>query len=178
MDERLTLLLSADRIAGRVADLAGEIDRDYSGRPGVLVVAVLNGAAFFLADLVRKLTIPVTIDYLRASSYGSATTSTGSVKILKDLEISPYDRDVLIVEDVVDTGLTARFLIDHIQGAGPRSLAVCTLLDKPSRRQLALQADYVGFTIGDEFVVGYGLDFDNRYRQLAAIYELAFVGEA
>lgn len=167
--DELKLLFSADDIRARVAGLGQRISVDYQGRD-LILVAVLNGAALFAADLVRALAIPVTLDFLRAASYGPSTESTGVVQIRKDVETPVLGRDVLIVEDIVDTGLTARFLVDHLSAGQPRSIEVCTLLDKPSRRRAKLAPKYVGFEIGDVFVVGYGMDYNQRHRQLPGVY--------
>lgn len=175
MADELKLLFSADDIRASVADLAGRISADYEGRD-LILVAVLNGAALLAADLVRALAIPVTLEFLRAASYGQSTQSTGVVQIRKDVETPVTGRDVLIVEDIVDTGLTAQFLLDHLSAGQPRSIEVCTLLDKPSRRQIPLSPKYVGLEVGDVFVVGYGMDYNQRYRQLPGIFALEFRG--
>lgn len=161
-------LIGADRLAEAVHGLAERINRDYAGQ-SVMIVGVLKGSFMFLADLVRHVTVPVTIDFLRVSSYGAATESSGAVQIRLDLDTSVADRHVLVVEDIVDTGLTLRYLANHLLGGKPASLRLCTLLDKPSRRKTELRPDYVGFEIPDQFVVGYGLDHAERYRELPAI---------
>ena len=173
----MTPLIAPEAIANRVAELALQINNDYRERPGLLIVGVLNGAAIFLADLVRRIDFPVVIDFLRVSSYGASTQSTGVVQIRKDIEISTTGRDVLIVEDIVDTGLTISFLMKHIAASEPRSIEICTLLDKPSRRQVELTPRYVGFSIPDHFVVGYGLDYQERYRQLPGVAIVDFDDE-
>jgi hypoxanthine phosphoribosyltransferase len=160
------ILLTEEQIATRVSELGAEISSDYAGRP-LALVSVLKGSLPFMADLMRAITIPVRIDLMEVSSYGGATTeSSGLVRILKDLSASVEAEDVLIVEDIIDTGLTLNYLLRYLGGKRPGSLRVCTLLDKPARRLVEIPIDYVGFTIPDRFVVGYGLDFDEHYRNL------------
>lgn len=166
-------LLSAEQIAGRVRELGAEISRDLAGE-SVLVVAVLKGAFVFCADLVRCLTVPAEVDFMAVSSYGSATESSGVIRILKDLDASVTGKHVLLVEDIVDSGLTLRYLKEYLEHQNPASLRVCVLLDKPARRQTQVAVDYVGFTIPDEFIVGYGIDYAERYRHLPYI---GIVGE-
>lgn len=168
MTSKLEVLISREKITQRVAELAEEITRDYQGRP-LLLICVLKGAVIFLSDLIRELKIPVEIDFMAVSSYGADTASSGVVRILKDLEQSIQDRDVLVVEDIVDTGLTLNYLRDILTSRQLHSLKVVTLLDKPSRRKVAFDPDYCGFVIPDRFVVGYGLDFDEQYRYLPDI---------
>ncbi len=162
--ENLELLLDAEKIARRVREMAAEITADYRGRTPHLV-GILKGAWVFLADLIRHLELAVTVDFLSIQSYGSGTTS-GEVKITKDLDVSVAGRDVLVVEDILDTGRTFHYLQGVLAAHQPRSLKLATLLDKPSRRVIPVQADYVGFSIPDLFVVGYGLDYAQQYRQL------------
>jgi hypoxanthine phosphoribosyltransferase len=161
----LPVLLDAARIAARVRELAAEISRDYPGRTPHLV-GVLKGAWVFMADLIRNLSIPCTVDFLGIASYGTGTISSGEVKITKDLDLSIEGRDVLIVEDILDTGRTFRYLQELLAAHAPRSLKLVTLLDKRSRCEVPVRADYVGFDIPDVFVVGYGLDFDQKFRHL------------
>lgn len=168
MNSKLEVLLSREMIAQRVAELAEEISCDYQGQP-VLLICVLKGAVIFLSDLMRELKIPVEIDFMAVSSYGADTASSGVVRILKDLEQSIQEKDILVVEDIVDTGLTLNYLRANLASRLPRSLKVVTLLDKPSRRKVAFGPDYCGFAIPDRFVVGYGLDFDEQYRYLPDI---------
>lgn len=170
-DEKLKLLLGGEEIAGRVAELAELISAEYEGRK-VLLICVLKGAVIFASDLMRRLKIPVEIDFIAVSSYGSDTASSGVVRILKDLDRSIKGKDVLIVEDIVDTGLTLNYLRKNLLSRQPRSLRVVTLLDKPARRRVEFTPDYCGFEIPDHFVVGYGLDFNEDYRHLAGIYVL------
>jgi hypoxanthine phosphoribosyltransferase len=158
-------LYSREVLAARVAELARQISADYSGKQPLLV-GVLKGAWVFMADLVRHLTIPVRCDFVMLSSYGLAADSSGNVKLLLDLTQSARGADILIVEDIVDTGTASAWLIEHLRRKGPASLRLCSLLDKPVRRQTPVAIDYVGFTIGDQFVVGYGIDHAERYREL------------
>ncbi|NLY39719.1 MAG: hypoxanthine phosphoribosyltransferase [Firmicutes bacterium] len=162
------VLLSATQIAQRVKEMGEEISRDYAGKK-LLLICVLKGAIIFASDLMRSLTIPVEIDFIAVSSYGADTSSSGVVRILKDLDQSIQGKDVLIVEDIVDTGLTLNYLRDTLLRRQPRSIRVATLLDKPSRRKVDFDPDYRGFVIPDHFVVGYGLDWNQRYRNLADI---------
>ncbi|MBM7854244.1 hypoxanthine phosphoribosyltransferase [Desulfohalotomaculum tongense] len=159
------VLLTEEEIRDRVKQLGQQISRDYQGKK-VLVVGILKGAMIFLADLVRNISIPTYFDFMAVSSYGSSTQSSGAVRILKDLDRSIEGKHVLIVEDIVDTGLTLKYLVENLNSRGPESLKICTLLDKPERRTVDINAHYKGFTIPNEFVVGYGLDFNERYRNL------------
>jgi len=164
----LEILLDAETIARRVRELAAQISADYRGRP-LRLVGILKGAWVFLADLVRQLPFEVTVDFISIESYGNNSTTTGAVKITKDLDRSIEGLDVLIVEDILDTGHTFEYLRGVLEAHKPRSLKVVTLLDKPSRRVRPVKADYVGFTIPDVFVVGYGLDYAQQYRNLPDI---------
>jgi len=164
----LPILLDEARIEARVAELAAAISRDYQGRTPHLV-GVLKGAWVFMADLVRRITIHCTVDFLSIQSYGSGTASSGEVKITKDLDASIEGRDVLVIEDILDTGRTFSYLQEVLGAHDPASLKLAALLDKRSRRIIPVQADYVGFEIDDVFVVGYGLDFDQKYRNLADV---------
>jgi len=165
------ILLSRYQIEQRVGELGAEITRDYHGRAPHLV-GILKGAWVFMADLVRHIDIDVTVDFLGITSYGSGTKSSGEVKITKDLDVSIENREVLIVEDILDTGRTLKYLQQVLSAHKPRSVRVVTLLDKRSRRIVPVRADYVGFEIADVFVVGYGLDFDQKYRELPDIHVL------
>lgn len=164
----LPILLRQTTIEARITDLAAAISRDYEGRIPHLV-GVLKGAWVFMADLVRQITIHCTVDFLSIQSYGSGKASSGEVRITKDLDVSIQDRDVLVVEDILDTGRTFHYLQEVLGAHGPASLKLAALLDKRSRRIIPVQADYVGFEIPDVFVVGYGLDFDQKYRNLPDI---------
>jgi hypoxanthine phosphoribosyltransferase len=164
-----SVLLSEGQIRARVAELGAQISADYAGRE-LTLVSVLKGSLPFMADLMRAITIPVSIDLMEVSSYGGAATeSSGLVRILKDLSSSIEDQDVMIVEDIIDTGLTLNYLIRYLRGKNPRSLHICTLLDKPARRLVDIPIDYLGFTIPDQFVIGYGLDYAEHYRNLPFI---------
>ncbi|RDV83661.1 hypoxanthine phosphoribosyltransferase [Ammonifex thiophilus] len=162
------VLISREEIAARLEDLAGAIASELAGGE-LLVIGVLKGAVIFLADLVRKLPFPVEIDFLAVSSYGKSSVSSGVVRITKDLDYDITGKRILLVEDIVDTGLTLNYLLGHLKSRQPQLLKVCVLLDKPERRKVPVQVDYVGFTIPDEFVVGYGLDYAGRYRNLPDI---------
>jgi hypoxanthine phosphoribosyltransferase len=158
-------LVTAEQLQERVAELGEQISRDYVGR-SLLLIGVLKGAVFFLSDLMRYIEIPVEVDFMAVASYGSATDSSGVVRILKDLDAAIEGRDVLIVEDIVDSGLTLQYLLRNLGSRNPRSLEVCALLTKPERRKVDLPSRYVGFEIPDRFVVGYGLDHAEQYRNL------------
>ena len=163
------ILYSRDTIARRVEEISEEICGDYRGRE-VLVICVLKGAFIFLADLARCLKIPHTIDFVRLASYGSESTSSGKITITKDAETSVEGKDVIVVEDIVDTGLTLAYLKERLLERKPNSLKLCTLIDKKHRREIAIEVDYVGFTMGEGFIVGYGLDYDEKFRCLPDIY--------
>jgi hypoxanthine phosphoribosyltransferase len=158
-------IVGAEELQARVRELAAEISRDYAGRE-LLLLGVLKGAVFFLADLMRHVDLPCELDFMAVSSYGSLTDSSGVVRILKDLDAPIEGKDVLIVEDIVDSGLTLNYLLRNLRGRDPRSLEVCALLVKPERRKIDLPMRYVGFEIPNRYVVGYGLDLDQRYRNL------------
>jgi hypoxanthine phosphoribosyltransferase len=164
----MKVLLSHDQIQGRVLEMGRQISADYSGRE-LHLVGVLKGACPFMTDLAQAIDLPLTLDYIAVSSYGKATKSTGEVKLVKDLDQGLEGRDLLVVEDIVDTGLTLNYLVNLLKARGPRSLKVASLLSKPSRRLVSVEADYTGFTIDDHFVVGYGLDYNERYRNLRDI---------
>ena len=160
------ILLTEDQIQTRIAELGAQVTLDYAGRQ-LTLVSVLKGSLPFMADLMRSIELPLRIDLMEVSSYGGATTeSSGLVRILKDLSTSIEDEDVLIVEDIIDTGLTLNYLIRYLRGKNPKSLRICTLLDKPARRLIDIPVDYIGFQIPDQFVVGYGLDYGEVYRNL------------
>ena len=163
------ILISEAEIKQRIASLAAEIERDYPAGEEIHLVAVLKGGFMFMADLVRAMSERVSMDFMAVSSYGKGTTSSGQVRVLKDLDRSLEGRDVIIVEDIVDTGLTLSYLQDILRAREPKSLRTACLLSKPSRRKIDVQVEYIGFTIEDRFVVGYGLDFDERYRNLPYI---------
>jgi hypoxanthine phosphoribosyltransferase len=166
------ILVQPDELQHRVRELGREISRDYAGRD-LLLIGVLKGAVFFLADLMRHIDIPCEVDFMAVSSYGSSTDSSGVVRILKDLDAPLEGRDVLIVEDIVDSGLTLQYLMRTLQTRGPASLEVCALLTKPERRKVETPARYVGFEIPDKFAIGYGLDYAERYRNLPYVATLS-----
>ena len=159
------ILIEEEPLQARIAELGAEISRDYDGRD-LLLVGVLKGAVFFMADLMRELTIPCEIDFMAISSYGAATDSSGVVRILKDLDANISGRDVLVVEDIIDSGLTLSYLVRNLESRAPASLQVCALMTKPARREIEVDVRYVGFEIPNRFVIGYGLDFAERYRNL------------
>jgi hypoxanthine phosphoribosyltransferase len=161
------ILLTPQQIQARVAEMAGEIRRDYPD--GLHIIAVLKGAFMFLSDLVRNMDGSVSMDFMAVSSYAKGTTSSGEVRLLKDLDTTLDGKDVLIVEDIVDTGLTLHYLQDILRARNPRELRTACLLSKPSRRQIEVKVEYIGFSIEDKFVVGYGLDYAERYRNLPHI---------
>ena len=165
---KLKVLLSKEEIREKISYLAELVSRDYQGRVPLLV-CVLKGAVVFLSDLIRNLKIPVEVDFMAVSSYGSSTVTSGVVRILKDLETSIENKDILIVEDIIDSGLTLSYFRENLLSRNPRSLKIITLLDKPERRVADIEPDYCGFCIPDEFVVGYGLDFNEKYRNLPDI---------
>jgi hypoxanthine phosphoribosyltransferase len=172
LDEELgPVLLDAELIQRRIVELGRQITADYQGRTPHLI-GILKGATLFHADLVRAIEVGVSIDFMAVGSYGAGIKSSGEVRILKDLDESVEGKDVLLVEDILDTGLTLHYLLENLHSRNPRSLRVATLLSKPSRRQIDVHADYVGFEVPDKFVVGYGLDYDQRYRNLPYICEL------
>ncbi|GAA4974893.1 hypoxanthine phosphoribosyltransferase [Kineococcus glutinatus] len=166
------VLLTKEQIAARVAELAAELDRDYAGED-VLLVGVLKGAVMVMADLSRAMRIPVSMDWMAVSSYGSGTKSSGVVRILKDLDADISGRHVLVVEDIIDSGLTLSWLLANLGSRGPASVRVCALLRKPDAAKVEVDVAYVGFDIPNEFVVGYGLDFADRYRNLDVVGTLA-----
>ncbi|MCF2627446.1 hypoxanthine phosphoribosyltransferase [Fusobacterium mortiferum] len=164
MDYTIKTLLIREEVEKRIKELAKEIEKDYCGKD-LLVIGLLKGSIMFMSDLIKEMDLPVMIDFMSVSSY-SGTTSTGVINVLKDTDISVKDKDVLIVEDIIDTGLTLSHVKKLLEDRGAKSLKICTLLDKPSRRTVEMKGDYVGFEIPDEFVVGYGLDYDQHHRNL------------
>ena len=163
-----SILISQEKLENTVKSLAKQIEKDYNGKEFIMV-GLLKGSIVFMAELMTKINLDFTIDFMVASSYGGGTESSGKVKIVKDLSISPKDKDILIVEDIVDSGNTLNFVISHLVSQGAASVRVCTLGDKPSRRRVPLTPDYCGAEIPDEFIVGYGLDYDEKYRNLPYI---------
>ena len=173
MAESIRVLLSEEEVDKRIQEIGEEISRDYEGRQ-VHLVCVLKGGSFFMCELAKRITIPVSLDFMSVSSYGGDTKSSGVVKIVKDLDESLKDKDVIVVEDIVDSGRTLSYLLEMLRDRGPASLRLCTLLDKPDRRVVDVDVHYTGFQIPDEFVVGYGLDYDQMYRNLPYIGVVEF----
>ena len=170
MEKRIDgVLYSQEQIAEKVTELAEHIEKDYRHLEDILVVGVLKGANIFMSDLIREIKLPLAIDFIAVSSYGASTESSGVVRILKDLDVTIEGKHVLIVEDIVDTGLTLQYLTDILRRRKAASLKICTLLDKPSRRKCDLTIDYVGYEIPDRFIVGYGIDYAEKYRNLPYI---------
>jgi hypoxanthine phosphoribosyltransferase len=165
----MEILLESERIQTRVREMASEIERDHTSEEDIHLVAVLKGGFMFMADLVRAMSVRVTLDFIAVSSYAQSTRSSGEVRLLKDLDFGLEGRSVVIVEDIVDTGLTLTYLQDILRARAPRSLRTACLLSKPSRRVVDVKVDYIGFTIEDRFVVGYGLDYAEQYRNLPYI---------
>jgi hypoxanthine phosphoribosyltransferase len=166
------ILIDEDALSSRVAELGVEVSADYQGRD-LLLIGVLKGAVFFMADLMRHITVPCEVDFMAISSYGDSTDSSGIVRILKDLDINIEGRDVLVVEDIIDSGLTLSYLMRNLESREPASLEVCALMTKPARREIDVPVRYIGFEIPNRFVVGYGLDFDERYRNLPYVAVLS-----
>ncbi len=166
------ILIEEDALQERVAALGQELSADYAGRD-LLLIGVLKGAVFFMADLMRHITVPCEVDFMAISSYGASTDSSGVVRILKDLDINIEGRDVLVVEDIIDSGLTLSYLMRNLEARGPASLEICALLTKPDRREMDVPVRYIGFEIPDRFVIGYGLDFAERYRNLPYVAVLS-----
>ncbi len=173
MSEHVRVLLTEKEVDDRIQSIGDQISKDYAGRQ-VHLICVLKGGSFFMCELAKRITVPVSLDFMSVSSYGSATKSSGVVKIVKDLDESLKDKHVLVVEDIVDSGRTLSYLLEMLKDRGPASLRLCTLLDKPDRRVVDIKVDYTGFQIPDEFVVGYGLDYDQRYRNLPYIGVVEF----
>lgn len=163
------ILFSKETIQKRVQELANQISRDYAGRE-LIVIGILKGAFIFMSDLIREMSVPCSVDFARLASYGEGSESSGHVVLTKDIEISIKDKDVLVVEDILDTGLTMQYFVKLLREKNPKSLKICVFLDKRKRRKVSCEADYVGFAIEDVFVIGYGLDFNEKYRFLSDIY--------
>lgn len=168
MQDKIRVLLKEEEVNRRIEEIGKQISKDYEGR-SVHLICVLKGGVFFTCELAKRITVPVSLDFMSVSSYGAGTTSSGVVKIIKDLDEPLEGKDVLIVEDIIDSGRTLSYLIEILKQRNPASVRLCTLLDKPERRVVEVAVDYVGFNIPDEFVVGYGLDYDQRYRNLPYI---------
>jgi hypoxanthine phosphoribosyltransferase len=171
MPEEMHPVLSRTEIAQKVKSLAQRISEDYAGKE-LIVIGVLKGGFIFMADLVRELTIPAQVDFVRLASYGSDTTSSGAVRITKETELDIRNRDVLIVEDIIDSGLTIAYLLEHLKSFSPKSVKVCAFIDKIERREVQVPIDYTGLLVEHGFLVGYGLDFDEKYRTMPAIYRI------
>ena len=168
MAETIKVLVSEEEVEKRIRDLGEKISKDYEGKQ-VHLICVLKGGVFFMCELAKRITVPVSMDFMSVSSYGDGTTSSGVVKIAKDLDESLEGKDVLVVEDIIDSGRTLSYLLEILKKRNPNSMKLCTLLDKPERRVMDVNVDYVGFNIPDEFVVGFGLDYAQKYRNLPYI---------
>ncbi|MCI8798892.1 hypoxanthine phosphoribosyltransferase [Acetatifactor muris] len=176
MSEHIKVLLTEEEVDAKIQLIGEQISRDYAGRQ-VHLICVLKGGSFFMCELAKRITVPVSLDFMAVSSYGSGTKSGGVVKIVKDLDEPIRGKDVLVVEDIVDSGRTLSYLLEMLWARGPETLRLCTLLDKPERRVVDVDVDYTGFQIPDKFVVGYGLDYDQRYRNLPYIGVVEFDSE-
>lgn len=165
------VLVSEEEISKKVKELGKQISKDYKGKD-LILVCILKGAAIFMSDLARSIDFPVALDFMAVSSYGKTSLSTGEVRIIKDLDYSVENKDILIIEDIIDTGYTLAYLTDNLNKRGAKSVKICTLLDKPERRKVEVPVDYLGFAIPDEFVVGYGLDYAEKYRNLPYVAAL------
>ncbi len=168
MSEKIRVMLPEEELAARIAELGAQISKDYEGE-SVFLVCILKGASFFACELAKRITVPVTIDFMATSSYGSGTVSSGEVVIKKDIDLSVEGKNVIIVEDIIDSGNTFSCLLNLFKERNAKSVRLCSMLDKPDRREVDVKVDYTGFTIPDEFVVGYGLDYDQKYRNLPYI---------
>ncbi len=166
--DRLKVLISETELDKRIRELGEEISRDYEGRE-LHLISVLKGGVFFTCELAKRISVPLTLDFMSVSSYGNSTRSSGAVKIIKDLDENIEGKNVMVIEDIIDSGRTLSYLMEMLRGRNPRSLALCTLLDKPSRRTHPVDVDYTGFEVPDEFIVGYGLDYAQQYRNLPYI---------
>ncbi len=173
MAERIEVLLTEEEVDKRIQEIGDQISRDYAGK-SVHLVCVLKGGSFFMCELAKRITVPVSIDFMSVSSYGGDTKSSGVVRIVKDLDEPLKDKHVIVIEDIVDSGRTLSYLLDMLRSRGPVDVRLCTLLDKPDRRVVDVKVDYTGFEIPDEFVVGYGLDYDQKYRNLPYIGMVKF----
>jgi hypoxanthine phosphoribosyltransferase len=173
MAERVEIMLTEEEVDNKIQELGEKISSDYAGKQ-VHLVCVLKGGSFFMCELAKRITVPVSLDFMSVSSYGGDTKSSGVVKIVKDLDESIAGKDVIVIEDIVDSGRTLSYLLEMLSDRKPNSLRLCTLLDKPERRVVDVKVDYTGFEIPDEFVVGYGLDYDQRYRNLPYIGVVKF----
>jgi len=168
MEDKIRVMISEEEIDKKIRYLGEQISKDYAGKD-VHLICILKGSVFFTCELAKRITIPVTMDFMSVSSYGDSTTSSGVVKIVKDLDENIEDKEVIVIEDIIDTGRTLSYLLEILKSRKPASLALCTLLDKPERRTHEVEVDYTGFQVPDEFVVGYGLDYAQKYRNLPYI---------
>ncbi len=168
MAETISVLISEEEVDAKIAEIGKQISEDYAGK-SVHLICILKGSVFFMCELAKRITVPVSMDFMSVSSYGDGTSSSGIVKIAKDLDETLEGKDVIIIEDIIDSGRTLYYLIDILNARKPKSMRLCTLLDKPDRRVKDVKVDYVGFSIPDEFVVGYGLDYAQKYRNLPYI---------
>ena len=173
MSEHVEVMYTEEQVDARIRELGAQISKDYEGKT-VHLICVLKGGSFYLCELAKRITVPVTLDFMSVSSYGSSTKSSGVVRIVKDLDEPIEGKDVLVVEDIVDSGRTLSYLLPLLKDRGVASIRLTTLLDKPDRRETDVKVDYTGFVIPDKFVVGYGLDYDQRYRNLPYIGEMVF----
>ncbi|MBQ4177835.1 MAG: hypoxanthine phosphoribosyltransferase [Lachnospiraceae bacterium] len=176
MKETTRILIPEDKVDERIAQLGEQISKDYEGKQ-VHLIGILKGSIFFICELAKRITVPVTLDFMSVSSYGAGTKSSGVVKLIKDLDEPIEGKDVLVVEDIIDSGHTLSYLLKNLSSRNPASIRLCTLLDKPERREVDVEVDYQGFRIPDEFVIGYGLDYDQRYRNLPYIGVLSLTEE-
>ncbi|MBQ8970583.1 MAG: hypoxanthine phosphoribosyltransferase [Lachnospiraceae bacterium] len=173
MSERISVLIEEEKVDQRIRELGEQISKDYAGKE-VHLVSILRGSVFFTCELAKRITVPVSLDFMSVSSYGMDTESSGVVKVIKDLDDSIRDKDVIVVEDIVDTGRTLNYLLGSLKAKGPASLKLCAMLDKPDRRVVDVDIDYRGFEIPDKFIVGYGLDYAQKYRNLPYIGIIEF----
>ncbi|MCI8891143.1 MAG: hypoxanthine phosphoribosyltransferase [Eubacterium sp.] len=168
MKEQIQVMISEDEVNARIAKIAAQISADFQGEE-ILAIGILRGGVYFCTELTKRITVPVILDFMEASSYGSATESSGTVHITKDLIEDIAGKNVIVVEDIIDTGRTLRLLLDNLRARGPKCLKLCTLLDKPERRVVEVAVDYNGFVVPNKFVIGYGMDYEQRYRNLPYI---------
>ena len=176
MKETVRVLIPEDKVDERIAQLGEQISQDYAGKQ-VHLIGILKGSIFFICELAKRITVPVTMDFMSVSSYGAGTKTSGVVKLIKDLDEPISGKEVLVVEDIIDSGRTLSYLLQNLSSRHPASISLCTMLDKPERREVEVDVDYQGFSIPDEFVVGYGLDYDQRYRNLPYIGVLSLTEE-
>ena len=168
MSETIRVLIEEEKLNKRIAELGAQISRDYAGQE-VTLICILKGSVFFTCELAKRITVSVALDFMSVSSYGSSTVSSGKIEVKKDLDESIENKNIIIIEDIIDTGRTLKYLLEDLRKRNPKSLKLCTMLDKPDRRVVEVATDYTGFEIPDEFVVGYGLDYDQKYRNLPYI---------